>query len=306
MHYPVKVLPDDAPSLLEQLGTKEKAWFEQANNGRLLFKQGRPGTGENWAEKVSCEICTALQIPHAFYDLATWRDRRGVVSPSFVPDGFRLVLGNELLARVVKDYDAERRYSSRLHTVRRAMIMTQAVAVPLGTSLPELAQDGDGADIFVAYLMLDALIGNQDRHHENWGFVASTQSVYLAPTFDHASSLGRNETDASRTDRLTTRDAGRSVSAYVAKARSAFYPSTPTGDGRPLTTLDAFLEAARMRPRAAAIWLDRLAGVCEGPAFADAVQSIPPDWASQPARDFALGMLRSNSDRLLSHRRLYS
>ena len=26
-------------------------------------------------------------------------------------------------------------------------------------------------DVFVGYLLLDAWIGNTDRHHENWGFV---------------------------------------------------------------------------------------------------------------------------------------
>jgi hypothetical protein len=39
-----------------------------------------------------------------------------------------------------------------------------------------------------------------DRHHENWGVVVMTDeygetSFSLAPTFDHASSLGRNESD---------------------------------------------------------------------------------------------------------------
>jgi hypothetical protein len=54
--------------------------------------------------------------------------------------------------------------------------------------------------------MLDALIGNTDRHHENWGLVlqgtSDHQDLRLAPTFDHASSLGRNETDERREARL--------------------------------------------------------------------------------------------------------
>jgi hypothetical protein len=39
------------------------------------------------------------------------------------------------------------------------------------------------------------LIGNTDRHHENWGILIELQRnhwrVNVAPSFDHASSLGR-------------------------------------------------------------------------------------------------------------------
>jgi hypothetical protein len=45
----------------ETLGSKEKIWLTpQAGLGLTgdlhLFKIGRAGTGENWAEKVACEI----------------------------------------------------------------------------------------------------------------------------------------------------------------------------------------------------------------------------------------------------------
>ncbi len=47
-------------------------------------------------------------------------------------------------------------------------------------------------------MVLDALIGNVDRHHENWGLVGHPETdqqgnrtflVYVAPTYDHASCL---------------------------------------------------------------------------------------------------------------------
>ena len=85
MSYPIIQLPEDAPTQLEQLGTKTKFWYRDQDGRRVLFKEGRPGTGENWAEKVCCELCGFLDIPHANYDLAIWKDKQGVVSPSFVP-----------------------------------------------------------------------------------------------------------------------------------------------------------------------------------------------------------------------------
>lgn len=107
--YRIIEVPEEAAESTEQLGTKPKFWFADSGGRPCLFKQGRPGTGENWAEKVSAEICGLLNIPHAAYELAVWRGFQGVVSPSFVPAGARLIFGNELLARVVSDYEDETR-----------------------------------------------------------------------------------------------------------------------------------------------------------------------------------------------------
>lgn len=90
-------IEDNAPEFPEQLGTKEKFWLRLAGE-RHLFKIGRSGTGENWAEKIAADLAELLGLPHAHYDLAVWKGRRGVISPGIVPENGRLILGNELLA----------------------------------------------------------------------------------------------------------------------------------------------------------------------------------------------------------------
>lgn len=315
--YPIIHVPDDASDLPEQMGTKPKFWFRDEQNQQCLFKEGRPNTGENWAEKVCCELCELLGIPHAHYDLARWRRRSGVVSPTFVPNGGRLIHGNELLARIIAGYEHEKRFSARQHTVSvvmaimrgsrpllvrvplprgpKSIIRPAPIDMPLGYSAPDAVKTAGG--VFVSYLMLDALVGNQDRHHENWGLILSKENaITLAPTFDHASSLGRNETDAERVARLTTRDQGRSVEKYAERAKSAFF-ANPTSD-KPLTTMAAFQEAAKLVPEARDYWLRRLAAIgladCRG-----IFDNIPPHEITDPARDFALKMLEINRDRLL-------
>ena len=55
MPYDV-VYPDNrGVGLPEQLGTKEKFWVKIDSQDWLL-KFGRPGTGEDWAEKAACEL----------------------------------------------------------------------------------------------------------------------------------------------------------------------------------------------------------------------------------------------------------
>ncbi len=61
--YPITSIEDDAPEFPEQLGTKRKFWLHIGEQ-RYLFKIGRPGTGENWAEKVAAELCTLLGLRH--------------------------------------------------------------------------------------------------------------------------------------------------------------------------------------------------------------------------------------------------
>ena len=298
MSYPIIQLHDDAPTQLEQLGTKTKFWYRDDMERSILFKEGRPGTGENWAEKVSCEICKLLGIPHADYDLAIWKKRKGVATPNFVPEGGRLVLGNELLAKVIDGYDGGQRYQVRQHTVRTVMAVTsnRLIGLPLAWAAPPAIKDAAG--VFVGYLMLDALIGNQDRHHENWGLIwRSHKGVSFAPAFDHASSLGRNETDQVRSEMLTTRDRGRSVEAYVARARSAFF-ATPTSS-KPMGTLEAFQEAARIRSEAARFWLEQLAKL-NPENYRTILADVPDSEISIPARDFACRMLEVNTQRILT------
>ncbi len=296
--FPIIQVPDDASDLTEQMGTKPKFWFRDTDGRQCLFKEGRPNSGENWAEKVCCELCSLLDIPHAQYDFARWRARSGVSSPTFVPDRGRLIHGNELLAKIYSGYEHERRFRARQHTVAAVMVTIRRMPrlqVPLGFDPPDGAMSP--AEVFVSYLMLDALVSNQDRHHENWGLILSPdRRITLAPTFDHASSLGRNETDEKRIARLTTRDPGRSVEKYVERARSAFYES-PASE-RPLSTVAAFREAAKLVPEARVYWLQRLKAISLAD-FRAIFDNIPSTEITEPARNFALKMLEINRIRLL-------
>jgi hypothetical protein len=297
MVYRVIEVPVDAPTQLEQLGTKGKFWYRAEDDSRVLFKEGRPGMGENWAEKVSCEIARLLGLPHAEYELAVCGGRLGVSSPSIVPKQGRLILGNEALARVIPNYDPTATYRDSQHTLRRvvAVLRSALVQTPLGWACPEEVTDAAG--VFTGYLLLDALVGNQDRHHENWGLVFTQEGgLTLAPTFDHASSLGRNETDAARLDRLETRDAGRSVAHYAARARSGLFETH--AQPKPMNTLDAFAGAMRLAPNAGTFWLRQLADV-DPSSFAEVLEQIPGDWISVAAVDFAHEMLVINRNRLL-------
>jgi len=151
-------------------------------------------------------------------------------------------------------------------------------------------------EVFCGYLMLDAWISNQDRHYENWGYIITRDgTVHLAPTFDHASSLGRNEQDSVMKERLTTNDSNRSVESYVRKAKSQiYYPNSV----KLLTTIDAFHAWAVTCPKAAISWLQQLE-MLDDEEIKSLVHRIPPSFISNVAVDFALEILKQNKKRLI-------
>lgn len=302
--YPIYQVPDEAAISTEPLGTKSKFWFKR-DAGELLFKQPRQNTGEDWSEKVAGELCELLNLPHAHYDLALWKGQRGVVTPNFAPRPYRLVHGNELLARIDNNYPSQRYFRVQEHKLKTVLKIIKVLDPGFPVGWAPISPINVSVEIFVGYLLLDAWIGNQDRHHENWGFVVIPPvkegdkfKVHLAPTYDHASSLGRNESDSVRQDRLNTKDMGRHISKYVEKANSAFYDHN-SNLIRPLSTLDAFLEAAKIYKDAATLWLDKLNMVTEE-NINDILMQIPSELITEPAVEFARAMLDINRRRLMS------
>lgn len=103
--FPVVTVLPDAPRHSETLGSKPKFWYDDPDLGLCLFKEVRPGTGEDWAEKVAEHVCRRVGLPHARYELAEWNGKRGVVTPVIKRTEERLILGNELLGEFVLEYE---------------------------------------------------------------------------------------------------------------------------------------------------------------------------------------------------------
>lgn len=294
--FPVIEVEGREFEFFEQLGTKAKFWYDSR---RHLFKRGRAGTGENWAEVVAAEIAAGLGLPHAAYAFAVTHvlgeDWQGVSTPNFVPKGARLVLGNELIMRVSTTEKAIRQAARRQnHTLSKLYAwLGLGVQTPLEWNAPQEAATARAT--MSGYLMLDALISNQDRHEENWGLVVVTPDVvHLAPTFDHASSLGRNETDRRRLSRLKAVHPAHSMEGYAQKAQSQLYDR----HGNRLKTIEAFHEYCKYERQSCAYWLTKLQAL-DHHYFTAILRRVPEGWISDPARDFAVELLMVNRRRLL-------
>lgn len=301
--YPIRRVDRDLAEDIEYLGTKRKFWFSFEGK-RCLFKAEERGTGEDWAEKVVSELASLLGVPHVEYELAQecvggQVIQPGVICPTIVPRPRILVLGNQLLVAVDDRYPSseERRYGIREYTVE-AVARAVSLLKPPGTEWTQGAPAGIGTALgfFIGYVMLDAWVANQDRHHQNWGAIWDSRELRLAPSFDHGASLARNLNEAERRDRLETRDQNRTVEHFAGRARSAFYESS--ADSRTLLARVAFRRFAGLDLGSARIWLARLAAIGEVEVEAILGQ-VPSERMSPVVKSFTLKLLMINRSKLL-------
>jgi hypothetical protein len=278
----------------EQLGTKEKVWVEAPDESAWLFKQVRADErggvrGEDWAEKLAAEVAVALRLPAAQVELATRPFAqglpRGVLSRYMLPEDHELTHGNELLGGRVAGYAQMRTGEVAGYTVATCMAALDGFDVTPGADAP------DGADarfLFAGYLVLDALVANTDRHHENWGVVQTLgRPPYLAPTFDHASSLGFQEPQ-DRKQRLLDID---SAARWTTRAKTKF-------EGKP-HPIGVAAQALGHLPRPhVAQWRERVASLGLD-WWRVTLGRIPDELMSQVDRKFAYQIVRLNQEALL-------
>ena len=274
------------------MGSKDKFWYLHPTEEEeyWLFKYPRFNTGEHWAEKIAAEVAALLEIPHARVELATLAEDKGSVTKSFVQEGQELVHGNQMLKRAVHGYDPEKEFRQSSHTLANIWQVMDSV---FGES--EHAEKAKSR--LAEYVVLDALIGNTDRHHENWGILRWERKGYhwvdlsVAPSFDHASSLGRELQDERR-DRIL---AENGIGDYAEKGRGAIYWSET--DRRGPSPLELVRRTTRSYPdlfRPALTKLEKL----DGGSVDDLVNRVPSDWMSSSARKFAIALMHYNLEQL--------
>lgn len=300
-------MDDKAAELIEPMGSKPKFWFSPTEElqGRWLFKAARPGTGDDWSEKIAAELATLLDLPCAQVELGSYLKNRGSISRKFHSENTSLTHGNEMLSTIIPNYprpdeSSPKQLKVRLHTVEAVFQALEQFQVGLPPGRGPVAGIVSAADLFTGYLLFDAWIGNTDRHHENWACVRQTDGVrVLAPSYDHAASMGALLRAEERASRLTTKDKNFAVEAYASKALSALH-ATPESP-KPMLTIEAFRRAAERRSLAAVAWLDRLASVPED-KIEGVLSRIPERRMSSSDALFTKRLLEFNRSKLINLR----
>ncbi len=293
----IEILPD---WLLgeEQMGSKSKRWVQLPDDDQLwLFKYSRESaglvTGEHWAEKLGAEVACQLGVPHARVELARLEGAWGALSRRFDAlsrDDTELVHGNDILAGYVTGYDRQKQRKQSDHTLSN-------VIRAIGSLFADEDARAAALRTLAGYLILDALILNTDRHHENWAVLRRLDPAVgvhyeIAPTFDHASSLGRNEP----VDRLGLWNVEpQRIAWYARRGTGGVFWSK--GDKNGANPLQLPIDAARHWPAYFKPWRLALKGM-SATKLTDAVDNVPAEAMSMEAKKFSKALLIHTLDQL--------
>jgi hypothetical protein len=283
----------------EQMGSKEKQWLLWPDRReKWLFKYARESagylTGEHWAEKIAAEIASLIEVPHADVELASLGGRPGCLSRRFPqlagPAPTDLVHGNVLLAGFVIGYDRLKLRKQSDHTLSNILSV-------VGKLFPDSIARDKALMRLAGYMVLDALILNTDRHHENWAVLRTTHTGgvtthEVAPSFDHASSLARNEPPAKLAGWLKEQWRPQ---WYAERATGGIYLNEEEQDGaNPLKLLEV---AARKWPRYFGPWL-AVVGKLNSEQFSGLVDRVPQEIMASESKAFVKDLLAFTLSRI--------
>lgn len=308
--YKIFEVSEEGFEHFEQMGSKSKFWYtDRADNQSYLFKSIHTSDkynnniiryGEDWAEKIAYEIACQIGVPSAQYDLATYNGERGIRTKNFLMDSEEMVFGNQLLEHIATISGSQLERGQKSQTITRVSVILERLIIEPPKGWIGTDHISDALDVFLGYLLLDALIGNQDRHSENWGLVQNQHGqIRLAESFDHAASLGRNELDEVRIRKLSSNSDQDRIPNYVTRAKTHFY----IGDKR-LKTIEAFIVFGRVRPRAAIEWVEKIEALTPDIVW-DIVSKVPSILMSDVSKIFAAGIVVANRTRILTYKPIF-
>lgn len=271
------------------MGSKTKFWYRPEGDAcDWLFKYPKPNTGLHWAEKIAAEIADLMKVRHARVELAVFQGQPGSATESFARDGRNLFHGNQVLGGCVLGYNTEATFRHSSHTLANIWLALEKAF------LTDDARNR-AKRFFAECLVLDALIGNVDRHHQNWGLlrkrVKDKWQGFVAPSFDHASSMGRELLDERRALLLKEKRVGR----YCEGGNGGIYWSSDEKRGpsplelvrRALPLYEDFMlhGLATLKP----VTRNELEAI---------VARVPSGWMSTVAKEFTLELLNYNLQQL--------
>jgi HipA-like C-terminal domain len=156
---------------------------------RYLFKRSRQVYPDQfWAEIVAYRLGSLLgvTVPPTF---AAWNSATGqcgaLIEWFYVDGQERLVLAGDFLQQMDPTFDRQR--GEKHNTIQNEVLLR--TLVQRGMLL------GDWRQWWADAIAFDALIGNTDRHQDNWGFIfpqsmPSLNKCWLTPYFDNGTALG--------------------------------------------------------------------------------------------------------------------
>ncbi len=150
---------------------------------QYFFKLSSPKYPEQfWVEIFAYYLSLKMEteVPPAFVAYDSKKGQSGALTESFLKSSKeKYIAGGDYCQRYIENFDRKKGTQHNFETV-----------IKIFNDLQENFQIKNDWKIFWAKtLVFDALIGNTDRHQDNWGIVKNSE-LRITPVFDNGTSMG--------------------------------------------------------------------------------------------------------------------
>lgn len=147
-------------------------------------------------------------MPCAEVDIGTYNGRAGSISYNFLQENEFLNEGVNFIQKRYPNYNRNK-FEDNVENIKYSVQMLENLNINLGDILK--------------MIIFDALIGNSDRHHSNWGYIIEENNktysnIRFSPLYDNGSSLCSYVNDSDIKDIL--RDKNRYNALIDTKSKS--------------------------------------------------------------------------------------
>ena len=118
----------------------------------------------------------------------------GALSKWFVNDNTLFVCGSEILQNLFADKNKD--YTEKGCTFQDSVYATAEFVASIQNDDTVSKEKRLVFEQWASMAIFDIVIGNTDRHHENWGILKSKEGSKLAPVYDNGVSLGFREKES--------------------------------------------------------------------------------------------------------------
>lgn len=188
-------------------GKGKKIWLTNPNNNKdgwfkyvkKTFEKNNKlesiETFENVSEKVAELIATKIKLPCAKIEIGTYYEEKGCLSYNILSKNKTMAEGISYISRRYKYYDVKEGKDLESGKYYCLEIILN--------SLDKIELKGH----FYKIMIFDFIIGNSDRHSNNWAIIKKgKEKERLAPIYDNGSSLCALVKESQIKDYLSSRD----------------------------------------------------------------------------------------------------